>query len=132
MKRPVVSEPPPRPPPPPRPTIEDPAEPVIKALLSVVDDVGRLLEDAKVQAAGDIARRIAGELPRAIDRLVVQRYRRLVAVAVFAGLVACGAAGAAGYWLADSQAEARCADQADGSRICWRWERLPDKMLGKP
>jgi hypothetical protein len=126
MKRPLPTE---LPPPPPRPAVEDPAEPVIQAMLSVVDNIGRLLEDAKVQAGGEIAARIAGELPRAIDRLVIQRYRIMLAVAVFAGLVACGAGGVAGYWLAESQAEARCQDQADGSRICWRWERLPDRVL---
>jgi hypothetical protein len=131
MKRPLVTDLPPEPPPR-RPPVTDPAEPVIQAMLSVVDNVGRLLEDAKMQAGGEIARRIAGELPRAIDRLVIQRYRFLVAVAVFAAVVACGAGGVAGYWLAESQAQARCADQPDGSRVCWRWERLPDKMLGKP
>lgn len=129
MKRPVVPD---LQPPPPRPAVTDPAEPVIQAMLAVVDNVGRLLEDSKTQAGGEIARRIAGELPRAIDRLVIQRYRTLVAVAVIAALVACGACGVAGYWLAQSQAEARCADQPDGSRLCWRWERLPDRMVGKP
>jgi len=129
MKRPIIPD---LEPPLPRPAVADPAEPVIQAMLSVVDNVGRLLEDAKAQAGGEIARRIAGELPRAIDRLVIQRYRRLVAVAVIGAVIACGAAGVAGYWLAQSQAEARCADQPDGSRVCWRWERLPDRMPGKP
>lgn len=72
---------------------------MLQALLSVADDVSRLLENARHEAATEIVRRAASHLPGAVDRLVLQRYYRLALLLVTI-LVATGAVCAAvGFWF---------------------------------
>lgn len=83
----------------PPPDSRDPGEELKQALLSVVDDVSRLLNDARHEASSEIVRRAAVELPGAIDRLVLVRHRRLVLLEA-AMLVSSGiACGVVGYWF---------------------------------
>ncbi|GAC1507304.1 MAG: hypothetical protein NVS1B6_14990 [Steroidobacteraceae bacterium] len=100
----------------------------MKALLAVADDVGRLLDDAKRQASGELTAVAVAELPFAIDRLVLQRYRRMWLLVVLVGLVACAVCGGAGYWLAGRGPALQCADQPNGGRVCWTWVRPPTKF----
>lgn len=107
---------------PPPPDI-DPGVVLANTLTALADDLQRTLTEVKQQAVVDLARDIAAELPGAIDRLVLQRYRRLVllAVLVLALGTACGVA--AGYALRGMGEGLRCADQPDGSRVCLRVDR---------
>jgi hypothetical protein len=105
----------------------DPAEPVMASLLEVADKIERLLSDARGQAAVQVARNVATELPGAVDRLVLQRYRRMVVAVVVFGLVACCGSAGVGYWLRGAPPELQCADQAGGARVCWTWVRTPVK-----
>lgn len=87
--------PPPRPPPLPPLDTKDPGERLRRVLSDSVDNLARTIEQMKHEASQEIIRRAAMELPRAIDRLVLQRYKRLTmlhtAIWVFAGV--------SGVWL---------------------------------
>ena len=105
----------------------DPAEPVIAALTALADDVSRLVGEAREEAAKTVARAVAAELPGAVDRLVLYRYRRLLLVVVLGGVMLLGVGMACGYYLRGAGPIVQCADQKDGSRLCWRWERAAQR-----
>lgn len=101
----------------------------MQALLSVADDVSRLLTDAREKAGRDTARAVAAELPGAIDRLVLIRWRRLIIMMLLGGaaLWALGLVG--GYVLRGAGPALQCsAVQPNGMRVCWRWEAGPPKI----
>jgi hypothetical protein len=111
-----------------RPNYGDPALPLIAAIQEVVDDIQQLREQAKQEAVATTARNLAAELPGAIDRLVVQRDRRLlyasVAVVLLTAFVSFGAGAAVAFF---SVGPLKCESRPDGARICYRWENLPSK-----
>lgn len=104
----------------------DPAEPVIRAMLAVADDVGRLLDDARKEAGTQIIRVASAELPKALDRFVAQRYRALYLAAAALGIGLVGFGTALGYYCrgGGDVTGMACADQ-DGGRFCWVWVRPP-------
>lgn len=86
--------------------VNDPSAPFLRALADRTEieeqrdsRVEKLLETAERVAGGQIAKVAASELPRAVERLVLQRFRVMVA-AVAGMLVATLVVGAgAGYWF---------------------------------
>lgn len=84
----------------PPPDSRDPGEQLLQALLAVADDVSRVLADARREASSEIVRRVAVELPGAVDRLVLERYYRLVLLAAGALVFALAAGAVLGYWVA--------------------------------
>jgi hypothetical protein len=125
---------------------EDPSAPMFKALASFAGVLHRaslfLADSLARQAAAEadrsprgavfsdqqmaeikqqIARAATRELPGAVDRLVLQRYRRLV-FAMAAALVVAAGLGAGVVWW--SQPTLRCLDQ-NGGRICYVWTIPP-------
>lgn len=67
---------------PPPPSSSDPGEELRQALLAATDKLSRGVDAAVHEASEGIIRRAAVELPGAIDRLVIQRYRRLAVLVV--------------------------------------------------
>jgi hypothetical protein len=112
----------------PRPNYGDPALPLIAAIQEVVDDIQQLREQARQEAVAATAKNLAAELPGAIDRLVVQRDRRLfyttVVVVLLTAFVSFGAGAAI---IFSSVGSLTCERRPDGARICYRWEHLPSK-----
>lgn len=83
----------------PRQEAGDPGEELAGQLQAMIDNMQRTLNEAKKEASDGIVRQAAMLLPGAIDRLVLQRYRRMVAVAFAAQVGLMAAAGAVGYWI---------------------------------
>jgi hypothetical protein len=110
------------------PDYGDPALPLIAAIQEVVGDIQQLREQAKQEAVATTAKNLAAELPGAIDRLVVQRDRRLLyataAVVLLTAFVSFGAGAAIVFF---SVGPLKCENRPDGARICYRWENLPSK-----
>ena len=85
---------------PPPPSMEDPAAALVETLTALgasnqalVDQVARLLEDAKRQASGEIVRRAMPEIAGAVERLVLaynrattSRWVALIVLAFLAGI----------------------------------------------
>ncbi|MGC2523074.1 MAG: hypothetical protein WA417_10630 [Stellaceae bacterium] len=76
------------------------------------------------------ADRVVYELPGAVDRLVLQRSRHLMLLAAGGAVlllvlgVACGWAWR-GNWPGEALPGFTCADQPDGSRVCYEYVRPP-------
>jgi hypothetical protein len=126
----------------------DPLGPMYEALADLPYEIERIttetradlqavLEQAKAQAGGELARNAARELPMAIERAVLERFRWW-AVLGGAALVLVAAVGfGAGWWYRGPSpivagltgGTPRCDDQPDGSRLCWIpvWERPPPR-----
>lgn len=102
------------------PLVTDPAEEVIQALLGVADDVARLLADARLQAKTDISRVLQAELLRSIDRLVLSRFRWMIALMALGMAALMVGAVFGGYWLRGDPPAATCAGQ-NGGVLCWYW-----------
>jgi ABC-type cobalamin transport system permease subunit len=64
-----------------------------------------------------------GEVARSVDRLVIQRWRWIVATAVALMVVMLALGGVAGYEVLSHTTP--CNDQVDGSRVCGWYERRP-------
>jgi hypothetical protein len=105
----------------------DPIAPLIKAMLSAVDDNARLVGEVKA-AGAEIAGHLAvEELPGAVDRLVMYRYRRLLVWISVVWLCALCVGFGAG-WLARGGAPAlTCEAQKGGGVACWYWLTPPGK-----
>lgn len=64
-----------------------------------------------------------GEVVRSVDRLVIQRWRWIVATAAALMVVMLALGGVAGYEVLSHTTP--CNDQVDGSRVCGWYERRP-------
>lgn len=110
------------------PPISDPAEEVIQALLAVADDVARLLAEAKLQAKSEITRALHAELLRSIDRMVVSRFRWLIALMLLGMVALMLIAAVGGYWLHAASPAVTCAGQ-NGGVVCWYWMTPGERKL---
>lgn len=81
----------------PPPDNRDTGEELVQALLAAADDLSRSVDAARHEASEGIVRRAAVELPGAVDRLVLQRYYRLVILFVTASVFWGGICAAVGY-----------------------------------
>lgn len=103
--------------------LDDPKPELIRTMQALVDKVAHLLEDAKDRAAGQQATILAKELPRALDRLVLQRYWRLW----MAGSVLMVALLSLAFWggyLIGPGPRASCGPYRGGI-ICQYWMKQP-------
>jgi hypothetical protein len=112
--------------------VGDPSAPFLRALADRTEieeqrdrRVERLLDAAERVAGGQIAKIAAAELPGAVERLVLQRYRVMVLTVAAGMIVATGLAFGAGWWFGRGP-DLQCSDQ-DGGRICYVWEHPPAK-----
>lgn len=109
------------------PTVNgDPALEVMRSMKMAAEDISRVMAEAKAHAGEHLAARISEELPFAIDRLLLQRYRRLMVLAVLGGLLACAGAGLAGWWLRGAPPGVTCGEQSGGV-ACWYWIQSPKR-----
>lgn len=83
----------------PPPDSRDEGEELVRALLAATDSLACAVDTAVHEASEGIIRRAAAELPGAVDRLVLQRYRRLVLLMVTIHACLLAAASAFSYWL---------------------------------
>lgn len=116
--------------------VGDPSAPFLRALADRTEieeqrdsRVERLLDAAERVAGGQIAKIAAAELPRAVERLVLQRYRGMVLTVAAGMIVTIGAAFGAGWWFGRGP-DLQCSDQ-DGGRICYVWQRSPAKAADR-
>jgi hypothetical protein len=102
----------------------------VKKLATVLADKQALdvAELTKAAAAG-AAEAITGEAVYSIDRLVLQRYRRLVLLAALVLVLGIGAGLGVGYWLRGGAPTAQCAAQ-NGGVACWYWLAPPTQPEG--
>jgi hypothetical protein len=112
--------------------VGDPAAPFLRALADRTEieeqrdrRVEKLLETAERVAGGQIAKMAAAELPRAVERLVLQRYQAMVLAVAAMLLLMLGAGFGAGWWFGHGP-DLQCSDQ-DGGRICYVWQRPPSR-----
>jgi hypothetical protein len=116
---------------------DDPMGPVVEALAEIPTEVelriapllaelrnasGPALSDRQ---ADDIGRQLMGGCQgwtRSFVRASFWRSQAVLAVVVLGAVV--GGFGA-GWWAHSPPTELACGDQADGSRICWMYTRLP-------
>jgi hypothetical protein len=116
--------------------IGDPIAPAISAIAAAVGAQNRLAVDAflKTEKLIEGGRKPWGrdEMRILIDQLdetLLHRWatfnRAGIAIGVLVALAfgACCALG--GWWMHSPPSELACADQADGSRLCWMYIRLP-------
>lgn len=104
----------------PPPDNTDPGEELRRGLLDAVDKLSRVVDAAVHEASGEIVRRAAGELPGAVDRLVLQRHWWIM-VRAGAAVVLSALVGAGMMWLALTGGNLlTCTDQANG-RVCYYW-----------
>lgn len=114
----------------------DPAYPFLQSMLRIGDQaeqdrrghearIGELLDRAEKQASGNLFHIALRELPGAIDRLVVSRYRRMLLM--WAGLtVAVGiVAGLVGYYIGHPRLMYENCVAQDGGIACSGWRVLP-------
>jgi hypothetical protein len=117
----------------------DPAYAFVQLMLQTKDDhatehvahearLAKLLDRAESVAGGQLARTAAMELPRAVERLVLQRFRVMVLVTAGVMVALFGAGFGAGWW-AGRGPDLQCSDQ-DGGRICYVWQVPPAKGAG--
>jgi hypothetical protein len=132
---------------------EDPLRFALQAQSSFLRAVQRLYADAALTIGEQItaakqppvvidvvklsraaADRVVYELPGAVDRLVLQRSRRLMLTAA-AGAALCLVLGVAGGWVwrgnwpGEALPGFTCADQPDGSRLCYKYMREPAVII---
>jgi hypothetical protein len=132
---------------------EDPLRFALQAQSSFLRAIQRLYADATLTIGGQIAAakqppvvidmarlsraaadRAVYELPGAVDRLVLRRSRHLMLMAA-AGAVLFLVLGVAGGWAwrgnwpGEALPGFTCADQADGSRICYKYVRDPAAII---
>jgi hypothetical protein len=117
----------------------DPAYAFVQFMLQRQDDhaaehqvheerLAKLLDRAETVAGGQLARTATLELPRAVDRLVAQRFS-VMAVAAAVTMIAMVALGfGAGWWIYHLP-DLQCLDQA-GGRVCFVWTSPPVKEAG--
>jgi hypothetical protein len=95
----------------------------------------RLLGDLRQIMTDAVSRQATEHLPWAIDRLALQRHRQmaLAAAGVLVLVLLIGIAGGwtwRSYWPAEGLPGLTCADQPDGSRICYEFVRRPAQNTG--
>jgi hypothetical protein len=127
---------------------DDPLAPVLDALADLPDEVDLRIAPVLVElrtfatAVEKSADRPSTLTEKQVDELakrlaqscaawsggLVQAANRKSAAIVVAALAAVLVVGiGAGWWLHAPPSELACGDQADGSRICWMYTRLPTK-----
>jgi hypothetical protein len=73
----------------------------------------------------NITQRLLGSTQAWTKRFVRTSYLRSVAVLLVALLGALGLGIGVGWWVFAPPSQLACADQTDGSRLCWMYTRLP-------
>ena len=97
----------------------------------MVANLSVVLDRAEKQAGGQLASTAAAEMPRAIRQLAARTFWQMSLLAAGGGLALLLIGVAAGWWLHAPASELACADQADGSRACWMYTRLPTQPAAK-
>jgi len=117
----------------------DPAGPVLESQIAMLTAQYRLFEETK-QALSDVRQPAAVFTDRQVEDITHRllggcqawtrvflrtSYVRSVALLVAALLIALVVGLGIGWRLHSPASELACGDQADGSRICWMYTRLP-------
>ncbi len=116
--------------------IGDPIAPAISAIAAAVGAHNRLAVDAflKMEKLIQDGRKPWGRdemriVINQLDETLLHRWTAFNRAAIGIGVVLALAFGACcalgGWWMHAPPSELACADQADGSRICWMYTRLP-------
>jgi hypothetical protein len=120
----------------------DPAYPFVRWMQGAVDTHARehreherrlaqLLDRSEKMAGGQLGKTAAAELPAAIDRLVLQRYRVLV-VRAAAVIVAAFGLGMGVHWRFTPPAPKLTCEEQQGGRVCYVWTRPPTETAAEP
>jgi hypothetical protein len=109
-----------------------------EATITIGDQIAAAKQPPVVVNMAELSRaaadRVVYELPGAVDRLVLQRSRRLMLM-VAAGAMLFLVLGVVGGWIlrgdwpGEALAGFTCADQADGSRLCYKYVRDPAAVI---
>jgi hypothetical protein len=116
--------------------VGDPIAPAISAIASAVGAQNRLAVDAflKTGKLMEDGRKPWGReemqiMIKQLDETLLHRWtafnRAGIAIGVGVALIFGAICGAGGWWAHSPPTELACGDQADGSRICWMYTRLP-------
>lgn len=106
------------------PATGDPAIPLMAAVGRMAENIDALVHDVRGEFVRESAGAAISEIARAVDRLVIQRYRWAIVTAAAIAVLNLAIGAVAGYWFCI--ATIKCAEQSNGARVCGWYERLPN------
>lgn len=85
----------------------------------------KLIQDGRKPWTGDEMRILINQLDDTLLHRWAAFNRAGIAIGVTVSLAVGATCAYGGWWMHSPPAELACADQTDGSRICWMYTRLP-------